>query len=113
MYNFSKCTSCSTNKNTDEFYYATQDFGSFQPDRFGTVRSDATRFDTSQFQTARSITPSGTLSMNRRKKQLPVPRMIRNPSLDSFDEPVPDIEIADYVEPTYNEYNSPYYYQGR
>ena len=41
--------------------------------------------------------------------------MILNPSLDSFEEPMPDIEIADYTEPTtydetsnFNEYNSPY-----
>ena len=87
-------------------YYATEDFGRFQPDRF----------DTSQFQTARSkvkSTLSMKLSMNRRKKQLP--KMIRNLSLDSFEEPMPDIEIADYTEPTtfdetsnFNEYNSPY-----
>ena len=95
-------TSYSKNNNTAELYYATEDFGRFQPDRF----------DTSQFQTARSKVES-TLSMNRRKKQLP--KMIRNPSLDSFEEPMPDIEIADYTEPTtfdetsnFNEYNSPY-----
>ena len=94
-------------------YYATEDFGRFQPDRFDTAPSTATRFDTSHFQTARSKVES-TLSMNRRKKQLP--KMIRNPSLDSFEGPMPDIEIADYTEPTttynetsnFNEYNSPY-----
>ena len=93
-------------------YYATEDFGRFQPDRFDTARSNATRFDTSQFQTARSKVES-TLSMNGRKKQLP--KMIRNPSLDSFEGPMPDIEIADYTEPAtydetsnFNEYNSPY-----
>ena len=97
-------------------YCATEDFGRFQPNSFDTARSNATRFDTSQFQTARSkveSTLSMKLSMNRRKKQLP--KMIRNPSLDSFEEPMPDIEIADYTEPTtfdetsnFNEYNSPY-----
>ena len=97
-------------------YYATEDFGRFQPNSFDTARSNATRFDTSQFQTARSkveSTLSMKLSMNRRKKQLP--KMILNPSLDSFEEPMPDIEIADYTDPTtfdetsnFNEYNSPY-----
>ena len=109
--NFSKCTSCCTNKNDDEDYYATEDFGRFQQDGYSTIRSDMTRFNTSQFQTARSATPSGTLSMNRQKK-----RFAKYPSLDSFDGPMPDIEIADYTEPNelvYNEYNSPCYYQRR